>query len=62
MSSKPKPGLQPGKWGPQTGKPSDIKKDKMYAAMPPGKRVSQFGNTYYDYRANRSDKSQKKKI
>lgn len=39
----------------QTGK-SSIKKDKLYQAKKPGKRKSASGNTYYEYRTNRSDK------
>lgn len=31
-------------------------KDKLYAALPPGKRISASGRTYYERRANRSDK------
>lgn len=32
------------------------KKDKLYEAKKPGKRTSASGNTYYENRANRSDK------
>lgn len=32
------------------------KLDKLYTAKKPGKRKSASGNTYYEYRANRSDK------
>lgn len=31
-------------------------KDKLYKALPPGKRISASGRTYYERRANRSDK------
>lgn len=31
-------------------------KDKKYKALKPGKRISRFGNVYYEYRKNRSDK------
>ena len=30
-------------------------KDSIIAAMPPGKRISKNGNTYYENRSNRSD-------
>lgn len=33
------------------------KLDKLYSAKKPGKRTSSSGNTYYEYRSNRSDKS-----
>lgn len=32
------------------------KLDKLYSAKKPGKRTSSSGNTYYEYRSNRSDK------
>ena len=32
------------------------KKDKLYSAKKPGKRVSKTGKTYYESRENRSDK------
>jgi hypothetical protein len=32
------------------------KKDKLYSAKKPGKRVSKTGKTYYESRANRSDR------
>lgn len=38
----------------QTGK-SNIKKDKQRKALPPGKRKSSSGATYYERRKNRSD-------
>jgi hypothetical protein len=34
---------------------SKRKYDKMILALKPGKRVSAYGNVYYEYRANRSD-------
>lgn len=55
-------GVQPGHWGRQQGKPKCVAKDKMYQAMKPGKRVSQFGNAYFEYRANRTDKNPKKRL
>ena len=39
-----------------------LKDDKHYLAMPPGKRVSKFGQTYWEYRFNRSDISKKKRL
>ena len=39
----------------QTGN-SNLKKDKKRIALKPGKRVSKSGKTYFEYRANRSDK------
>ena len=39
----------------QTGG-SNTKRDKQRRAKPPGKRVSQTGNVYYERRKNRSDK------
>ncbi len=38
----------------QTGK-SNIKRDKVRKAMPPGKRISNKGKEYYESRKNRSD-------
>jgi hypothetical protein len=35
---------------------SVTKKDKLYQAMKPGKRTTTWGTTYYESRANRSDK------
>jgi hypothetical protein len=40
----------------QTGS-SNTAADKRRKAERPGKRVSKSGNVYYEYRANRSDKS-----
>ena len=40
--------------GEQTGT-SNKKRDKARKAMPPGKRISKTGNTYYEGRKNRSD-------
>jgi len=45
----------------QTGK-TNMTKDKKYKAMTPGKRVSRFGNVYYEYRKNRSDKDPQNRI
>jgi hypothetical protein len=39
----------------QTGT-SNLKYDKRKTANPPGKRISENGNVYYEYRKNRSDK------
>ncbi len=36
------------------------KVDKKIKALHPGKRVSNFGNVYYEYRRNRSDRDRKK--
>jgi len=55
-------GVQPGKWGPQHGPPSNIKKDKIYLALAPGERVSKFGKIYYEYRKNRTDQSKKTRL
>ena len=38
----------------QTGT-SNIKRDKVRKAMPPGKRMSRTGKIYFEYRKNRSD-------
>jgi hypothetical protein len=38
----------------QTGK-TFKPRDKPRKALPPGKRISKTGNTYYEYRKNRSD-------
>ncbi len=38
----------------QTGQ-SNLKRDKARKAMPPGKRISKTGKTYYEARKNRSD-------
>ncbi len=40
----------------QTGK-TNIKRDKVRKAMPPGKRISKSGNIYWEGRRNRSDLS-----
>lgn len=45
----------------QTGK-SFKQIDRLYSAMPPGKRKSKRGNVYYEYRRNRTDKDLEKKI
>ncbi len=39
-----------------------LKQDKNIKAKKAGKRVSASGNTYFESRANRSDKNLKKKI
>ncbi len=39
-----------------------LKQDKTIKAKKPGKRTSESGNTYYESRANRSDKNRKNKI
>lgn len=31
--------------------------DRLYSALPPGKRKSKSGNVYYEYRKNRTDKT-----
>jgi len=36
--------------------------DKKYKALPPGKRISKEGNTYYEYRPNRTDMDRRKKL
>jgi hypothetical protein len=38
----------------QTGT-SSKKRDESRESRPPGKRISKFGNEYYEYRKNRSD-------
>ncbi len=38
----------------QTGT-SDLRRDRLYKALPPGKRISRTGHIYYEYRKNRSD-------
>ena len=40
----------------------DVKKDKGAKALPPGKRISKNGKTYYEYRANKSDLDRRKRI
>ena len=39
----------------QVGK-SNKKRDSARLALPPGKRLSKWGNIYYETRKNRSDK------
>ncbi len=39
----------------QHGK-TNIYRDKRLTALPPGKRISKAGKTYYEYRKSRSDK------
>ena len=39
-----------------------IKADKKYKALHPGKRVSEDGNVYYEYRKNHSDKNRTKRL
>ncbi len=38
----------------QLGK-SNLRRDIVRDALKPGKRISRTGNTYYEYRKNRSD-------
>lgn len=45
----------------QTGVSKSKKLDAKRTALKPGKRVSAKGNTYYEYRANRSDLKPRKK-
>lgn len=45
----------------QIGK-SNIKRDKLFVAKKPGKRVSASGNVYYERRRNRSDKNRRKRL
>lgn len=45
------------KW--HKGKTVDWKKDKERKAKHPGKRVTEWGSTYYEKRANRSDVNRK---
>jgi len=45
----------------QTGK-TNISIDRRLKAKPTGKRISEFGNIYYEYRKNRSDLSKKAKL
>ena len=45
----------------QTGK-TNLMIDKTRTAMQPGKRISRTGKTYWESRANRSDKSFSKKV
>ena len=39
----------------QSGKFGSIPRDRARTALPPGKRISKFGNIYYETRRNRSD-------
>ena len=41
---------------------SNLKWDKRYKAMKPGKRISKRGNIYWEYRINRSDIKPKTKL
>jgi hypothetical protein len=43
----------------QTGKSNNII-DALLPAMLPGKRISKYQGTYYEYRKNRSDKNKLK--
>lgn len=45
----------------QTGK-THLLIDILFKAKRPGKRVSKSGKVYYEYRKNRSDLNQSKKI
>ena len=45
----------------QIGK-SNRRVDKRIRALEPGKRISSAGNTYYEYRKNRSDINRKEKL
>lgn len=48
--------LAPGaKVLPQTGKTPDLIRDASRKALPPGKRISRTGKTYWESRRNRSD-------
>ncbi len=42
------------KYPPQVGK-SNKKRDSSRLALPPGKRISKWGNIYYETRKNRTD-------
>jgi hypothetical protein len=53
---KPGPGRKPASTT-QVGT-SNTRRDKLKQALAPGKRVSKTGRTYYERRANRSDKGQ----
>ncbi len=35
---------------------SNLKRDRRYHAMSPGKRVSRTGHVYYEHRKNRADR------
>lgn len=39
----------------ESGKVQSIPRDKSRRALPPGKRISKFGNIYWETRKNRSD-------
>ena len=39
----------------QTGKIKSVARDASRSALPPGKRISRTGRTYYEGRKNRSD-------
>ena len=39
----------------QTGSVKSISRDQGRRALPPGKRISKSGNTYWESRASRSD-------
>lgn len=41
---------------------SNKAKDVLYKAMESGKRISESGKAYYEYRANRSDLNPKKRL
>ena len=41
---------------------SNLKWDKRYKAMKPGKRISKKGNIYWEYRINRSDINPRRKL
>ena len=40
---------------------SNRKLDSQKEALPPGERLSKYGNTYSEYRTNRSDLNRRKK-
>lgn len=44
----------------QSGKSIDSKRDRIFKALRPGKRISKRGKIYYEYRKNRSDLKGKK--
>jgi len=39
----------------QTRARKSLRRDALYRALPPGKRISRSGKIYYEYRDNRSD-------
>ncbi len=43
------------------GRSKNPSRDRLYKALPPGKRRSHTGKIYYEYRANRADIPKKKK-